>query len=90
MTALLSLTNAQRQRQRHLTGGSGRDTFVLAVGEGTNTITDFEVGIDFVGLGGDLSFGRLTFEGSSIRFGDKVLATLNYISTDSLVVADFA
>ncbi|NEQ54733.1 MAG: hypothetical protein F6K11_32170, partial [Leptolyngbya sp. SIO3F4] len=41
-------------------GGSGIDTFVLAIGEGTDTIVDFEVGVDLIGLADGLSLGQLT------------------------------
>ncbi|MGB3292736.1 MAG: glycerophosphodiester phosphodiesterase family protein [Phormidesmis sp.] len=61
-------------------GGSGSDTFVLAAGEGTDTITDFEVGIDFIGLAEGLTFGSLSVvaQGAStlISAGDETLAEL--------------
>ncbi len=41
-------------------GGSGSDTFVLALGEGTDIIVDFEVGTDLIGLADGLSLGQLT------------------------------
>ncbi|MEM6253120.1 MAG: hypothetical protein AAF821_09375 [Cyanobacteria bacterium P01_D01_bin.156] len=41
-------------------GGSGIDTFVLAVGEGTDTIVDFQTGMDLIGLAEGLSLGQLT------------------------------
>ncbi|MEL6763481.1 MAG: serine hydrolase, partial [Cyanobacteria bacterium J06607_6] len=34
------------------TGGAGADRFVFALGQGIDTITDFEVGIDQISLGG--------------------------------------
>jgi ketosteroid isomerase-like protein len=43
-----------------LTGGEGRDTFVFARGEGTDTIRDFKVGEDYIGLTGGLSLGQLS------------------------------
>ncbi|MEL7522436.1 MAG: calcium-binding protein, partial [Cyanobacteria bacterium J06553_1] len=52
-----------------ITGGQGRDIFVLAPGEGTDTITDFGVGGDVIGLSGGLSFSGLSFAGSDIIFG---------------------
>lgn len=61
-------------------GGQGSDTFVLAAGEGTDTITDFEVGIDFIGLAGGLTFGSLSLvtQGANtlISAGDETLAEL--------------
>ncbi|NER83051.1 MAG: hypothetical protein F6K42_26550 [Leptolyngbya sp. SIO1D8] len=70
-------------------GGQGSDTFILAVGEGTDTIADFEIGEDIIGLADGLTFGQLTLEGNEIRVGDEVLATLNHISTADLTVASF-
>ncbi|MBE9177903.1 hypothetical protein IQ268_04810 [Oculatella sp. LEGE 06141] len=43
-----------------LYGQAGNDTFVIAAGKGTDTIADFEVGRDLIGLAGGLSFGQLT------------------------------
>ncbi|MEM6448897.1 MAG: glycerophosphodiester phosphodiesterase family protein [Cyanobacteria bacterium P01_D01_bin.105] len=40
-------------------GGEGADIFALTPGKGVDTITDFEVGIDFIGLSEGLSFGQL-------------------------------
>ncbi|NEO32726.1 MAG: calcium-binding protein [Symploca sp. SIO3C6] len=70
-------------------GGSGSDTFVLVVGEGTDTIVDFEVGIDFIGLADGLTFGQLTFENNEISFGDQTLALLNDVNTDTLSQSSF-
>lgn len=42
-----------------LTGGPGRDLFVLAAGQGPDTITDFEPGVDRLGLANGLEFGQL-------------------------------
>ncbi|MEL6939723.1 MAG: calcium-binding protein [Cyanobacteria bacterium J06598_1] len=70
-------------------GGQGADTFVLAAGEGTDTITDFEVGTDLIGLAGGLSFGQLTLADNQIRLGDEVLTSLNNVSTSTLTSADF-
>ncbi len=43
----------------NFSGGQGADTFVLAIGEGTDAITDFEIGTDFIGLADGLTFGQL-------------------------------
>mgnify|MGYP001038765720 CR=1 FL=1 len=70
-------------------GGQGIDTFVLAVGEGTDTITDFELGIDQLALTAGLTFEQLfiTTEGSSavIAVGDETLAILNGVEATSLI-----
>ncbi|NJK28077.1 MAG: hypothetical protein HC925_05590 [Coleofasciculaceae cyanobacterium SM2_3_26] len=74
----------------NFSGGKGSDTFVLAPGEGNDTITDFEVGIDRIGLANGLTFDRLTFLGNSIQSGSEVLATLNGVDVATLTAADFA
>jgi glycerophosphoryl diester phosphodiesterase len=65
-------------------GGQGSDTFVLS-GEGSDIITDFQAGIDFIGLTGSLNFGSLsiTTEGAStlIFAGDEKLAELQGVSS---------
>jgi len=42
-----------------LTGGSGKDIFALKLGQGFDTISDFNLGQDLIGLTGGLSFDRL-------------------------------
>ncbi|MEZ2275662.1 MAG: Ig-like domain-containing protein, partial [Microcoleus sp.] len=42
-----------------LIGGSGNDIFVLKAGQGFDTIADFTIGQDLIGLTGGLSFGQL-------------------------------
>lgn len=69
-------------------GGSGSDTFVLAIGEGTDTIVDFEVGTDFIGLADGLSFASLTFSGNNILVGEATLAELN-VDAASLTESSF-
>ena len=73
----------------NFSGGQGSDTFVLAAGEGTDLITDFEVGIDFIGLAGGLSFSRLTFSSNAIEAGDEVLATLSGVDATALSADSF-
>ncbi|WP_228021271.1 alkaline phosphatase [Vasconcelosia minhoensis] len=71
-------------------GGSGSDTFVLAAGEGTDMIMDFEVGTDFIGLVDGLSFGALTLSGNAIVFEDETLATFeNGVAASELTEASF-
>ncbi|MBD2258296.1 glycerophosphodiester phosphodiesterase family protein [Pseudanabaena sp. FACHB-2040] len=72
-----------------LTGGSDSDTFVLAAGEGTDTITDFEGGIDRIGLANGLSFADLSLGGNFIAYGNENLATLIGVNTAALTAADF-
>jgi len=71
-----------------LTGGNATDTFVLAAGEGTDTITDFSNN-DLIGLAGGLSFGDLSFSGEDILFGSEVLATVTGIDATTLSSSDF-
>lgn len=70
-------------------GGKGSDTFVLAVGEGTDTITDFQVGIDKIGLAGVLTFGQLQRTGNTIGYNGETLATLTGVDTTMLTEASF-
>ncbi|MEM6437712.1 MAG: hypothetical protein AAF773_28225, partial [Cyanobacteria bacterium P01_D01_bin.115] len=44
------------------TGGAGADQFVLGLGQGVDTITDFEVGVDQIKLGGLTPNGVKFFE----------------------------
>jgi Ca2+-binding RTX toxin-like protein len=73
-----------------LTGGDDGDIFVLAVGEGTDTITDFSIAQgDKIGLAGGLQFSNLTFSSSNILFGTQTLAILTNVTTNTLTANDF-
>ncbi len=69
-------------------GGTGRDTFVLAVGEGTDLIVDFEVGIDLFGLKGGLMAEELSFtqagSDTEVGMGSDVLALLEGVNASDL------
>ncbi|MGF1493135.1 MAG: choice-of-anchor I family protein [Microcoleaceae cyanobacterium] len=67
----------------------GADVFVLAAGEGTDTITDFEMGLDLIGLAEGLTFGELSLSGSEIGFGSEILAILEGVSAEDLGADDF-
>ncbi|BBD69223.1 hemolysin-type calcium-binding region [Nostoc commune NIES-4072] len=73
-----------------LTGGYGADTFVLALGEGTDSITDFEIGKDKLALSGGLKFGQLLIQQQgSIAFimdssDNQVLAKLDNVTASIL------
>ncbi len=75
-----------------LSGGRGSDTFVLAVGEGTDTITDFEIGIDAVELFGDLIPENLTIEqreaDTVISLDNEVLAIFNGVDAVAMAAAN--
>ncbi|MEH1870624.1 calcium-binding protein, partial [Nostoc sp.] len=74
-----------------LTGGNGADTFVLALGEGTDSITDFQVGKDKLALSGGLKFGQLLIQQQgSIAFimdssDNQVLAKLDNVNASILL-----
>ncbi len=73
-----------------LTGGNGntglsdQDTFVLSAGSGTDTITDFDLATDLIGLSG-ISANELTFINNTIQLGTETLAILTGI-TDAATV----
>ena len=69
-------------------GGQGSDIFVFAAGEGTDKIKDFELGTDFIGLAGGLSFDDLTLTGKKILLGNETLVKMN-VNTSALSEADF-
>jgi len=74
-------------------GGQGSDTFVLALGEGTDTIIDFHLGEDFLGLANGLTFEELTItQGSGgnkghalISSGDETLARIKGVDANDLI-----
>ncbi|MEG4631858.1 Ig-like domain-containing protein, partial [Microcoleus sp. AR_TQ3_B6] len=72
-----------------LTGGSGGDVFVFASGDGTDTITDFNLSNDKIGLTGGLTFENLSFSGNNIIFGTEVLAVLTGVNTNTLTASNF-
>jgi hypothetical protein len=72
-----------------LTGSNGQDVFVFASGEGMDTITDFSLGSDKIGLTGGLTFGNLSFSGNQILMGSDVLAVLTGVNTNSLTASNF-
>jgi Ca2+-binding RTX toxin-like protein len=78
-----------------LTGGVGTDRFLLRQNSGTDTITDFESGIDSLVLFGGLTFEQLTITQSnndtllSLGSNNQVIATLTEIPANVLTSADF-
>ncbi|MEL6325306.1 MAG: pre-peptidase C-terminal domain-containing protein [Cyanobacteria bacterium J06626_23] len=76
--------------------GSGSDLFVFGNGDGTDTILDFEVGTDRIGLvDGELTFADLTLtqDGSSTLLGvtstGETLAVLNNVQASALGESSF-
>jgi len=72
-----------------LTGGNGKDIFVFASGEGIDTISDFKLGTDQIGLSEGLTFGNLSFSGNEILMGSDVLAVLVGVNTNTLTASNF-
>jgi Ca2+-binding RTX toxin-like protein len=72
-----------------LIGGLGPDVFVFAAIEGTDTIIDFRLGSDKIGLTGGLTFGDLSFSGNEILMGSDVLAVLTGVNTNTLTASNF-
>jgi len=82
-----------------LTGGKGSDRFVLAVGAGTDKITDFTDCQDRIGLSGGLSFEQLKIAQGigansadtliSVTSNDEVLAILTGVNAINITAADF-
>ncbi len=77
----------------NFSGGSGSDTFILAIGEGTDIITDFEVGNDLIGLADGLTFDQLTIgqsdDAAVISVGDEDLALLNSVAASAMTETAF-
>jgi hypothetical protein len=78
-----------------LIGGGDGDIFVLASGNGRDTIVDFTDGQDLIGLSGGLSFSNLTIGSSSggtwlsATSTNEVLAVLNGVNPNAISGADF-
>ena len=67
------------------TGNGGSDVFVLESNQGTDTITDFELGVDLIGLTNNLTFGALTLtdvgNDTLIMLDTQELAVLNGVQS---------
>jgi hypothetical protein len=72
-----------------LTGGNRQDIFVFASDEGIDTINDFQLGTDKIGLTEGLTFGNLSFSGNQILIGSEVLAVLTGVNTNTLTASNF-
>jgi ELWxxDGT repeat protein len=72
-----------------LTGELESDIFVLRAGNGRDSISDFQLGIDKLGLADGLTFADLTFSSNRINLGTEVLATLTGVDTTDLTASDF-
>ncbi|MEA5576827.1 alkaline phosphatase PhoX [Anabaena sp. UHCC 0451] len=79
-----------------ISGGAGADQFWIVNGDlptAANTIADFEMGTDVLGISGQgagFDFSDLTLSGNSIAIGATTIAMLNGVNTTSLTAANFA
>jgi Ca2+-binding RTX toxin-like protein len=77
-----------------LTGGAGSDRFLLNLDIGSDTILDFEVGIDKFALGSGLSFEQLEISQTTAGTLLKVASTGQFLATvtvlsSSITASDF-
>jgi ELWxxDGT repeat protein len=72
-----------------LDGRYGDDIFVLKSDAGSDTILDFNLGSDLLGLADGLQFDDLSFADHNILLGTEVLATLGRIDTEQLTSDNF-
>jgi ELWxxDGT repeat protein len=72
-----------------ITGSEGDDLFVLQTGEGFDTIVEFDLESDRLGLADGLQFDDLSFTGNKIMVGEEVLANLDGINTEQLTSDNF-
>lgn len=81
-----------------LTGGDGADQFWIVGGEipsNGNTITDFQSGVDTIGLGAGLAFANLAIAQTAndttikLKADDSLLATLTGVDASTISIADF-
>ena len=78
-----------------LIGGTGNDRFILGLDLGSDTILDFQTGLDSIGLIGGLNFSQLsiTAENSStlirVTGSGQLLATLNNVPTGLITGTSF-
>ena len=72
-----------------LAGGSGADIFVIRTDQTKDTIVDFDLETDRLGLEFGLEFEDLTFVGNTVRLGDENLAQVNNINAETLTIENF-
>jgi 5'/3'-nucleotidase SurE len=76
-----------------LSGGAGADQFWIYNGEApasANTIVDFQIGTDVLGISGGVKFTDLTRTGNNISIGGNTIATLTGVDTTTLTATNFA
>ena len=77
--------------QDTLTGGAGADLFIIGLGDGANTIADFQDGVDHIDLsafGGYSTISQLA-AGAKITFADGSYVILTGVVSTSLSAVDF-
>ena len=82
-----------KQGNDDYTGGLGSDTFVLRPGHGTDTILDFQDGVDYIGLASGLLFENLNIvqqgDDALILVDDQTLGMVSDIQANQLTAGDF-
>lgn len=79
-----------------ISGGAGTDQFWIVNGDlpaAANTILDFSMGTDVLGIAGqgaNFGFDDLTLSGNSIIINGKTVAVLNGVNTANLTADNFA
>jgi Ca2+-binding RTX toxin-like protein len=79
-----------------LIGGTGNDRFMLGQDLGSETILDFEYGLDSIGLMGGLNFSQLSivpengFTLIRVTGSGQLLATLSNVPATVIAATDFA
>jgi lysophospholipase L1-like esterase len=80
-----------------LYGNAGTDTFVLAAGNGTDTIADFEVGKDLLGLAGGLNFNQISIASANgnrdtaitLAGSNEAIAILSGVQSTAITASSF-
>jgi glycerophosphoryl diester phosphodiesterase len=76
-----------------LFGGRGADVFAIGAGDGIDTISDFKIDEDFIGLIGNTTFKDLTItkvgNNTQIALGTEVLANLQLPANGVLLESSF-
>ncbi len=77
-----------------LTGSAGGDRFDFRRGDGSDIVTDFQDGIDIIGLKEGLTFETLTIvevgSDTQISVNENILVTLLGVNANTISVEDFA
>ncbi|WP_309739930.1 esterase-like activity of phytase family protein, partial [Chamaesiphon sp. OTE_20_metabat_361] len=76
-----------------LSGGASADQFWIYNGEApasANTIVDYQIGTDVLGITGGVKFTDLIRTGNNIAIGGNTIATLTGVETNTLTAANFA